>query len=428
MKIQSVLISGFKNLSNVKVKFDSITALVALNNFGKSNFLKGIDYGLDFIKAPSDLKINLMSISDLIPINRNIEGENFKFEIEAITKEKHKEYRIHYGYEFKWKLDEEEEPKIVKEFLKIKLNEKGKKYTQLIKRNVKNALYKSSATGRCSSKIKVDPNELVVNKISAYDELYYIGLIDKVNSMTMYMETDMDTKKFYRPNFLVPKGLENEMIKTEDLSRVIFNLKKNSPGKFELLKDVFFQLFPNIEDIIVKKFSINPKEENQLPDDVPFIFTNTIYVLYVKDKNLTHPVDFSIMSDGAKRVFMILTKLIISRDANISLIAVEEPENCIHPSLFHAYIQIINQLLDGCKIIVTSHSPYIVSYLDPACIHVGLERTAGVAEFFSFKNTGKKQLERDAAYFNMSTGDYLFSMLADSDSEITNYLECEANE
>ena len=46
MKIQAVLIDGFKNLSNVKISFDNITALVALNNFGKSNMLSGIDFGL----------------------------------------------------------------------------------------------------------------------------------------------------------------------------------------------------------------------------------------------------------------------------------------------------------------------------------------------------------------------------------------------
>lgn len=44
MKIQAVLIDGYKNLSNVKISFDNITALVALNNFGKSNVLSGIDF------------------------------------------------------------------------------------------------------------------------------------------------------------------------------------------------------------------------------------------------------------------------------------------------------------------------------------------------------------------------------------------------
>ena len=134
------------------------------------------------------------------------------------------------------------------------------------------------------------------------------------------------------------------------------------------------------------------------------------------------------MSDGSKRVFMILTKIIVSSVSNISLIAIEEPENSVHPGLFQAYIQIISQLLDDCKVIITSHSPYIISYLNPSWIHVGMNRKPGVAEFFAFKKSGQKQLENDAAGFNMSMGDYLFSMLADSESNISDYLECGVDE
>ncbi|MDE7212574.1 MAG: ATP-binding protein, partial [Lachnospiraceae bacterium] len=195
--------------------------------------------------------------------------------------------------------------------------------------------------------------------------------------------------------------------------------------KFELLKDVYFQLFPDIEDVIVKDFKISATGNDPLPDDVPFIFTNFIYVLFVKDKNLENPVDFSIMSDGAKRVFMILTKIIVSKDSNVSLIAIEEPENSVHPGLFKAYIQIISQLLDDCKVIITSHSPYIISYLDMGWIHVGVNRTPGVAEFLPFKKSGQKQLENDAEEFKMSVGDYLFSVLADTESDFGDYLECD---
>ena len=91
------------------------------------------------------------------------------------------------------------------------------------------------------------------------------------------------------------------------------------------------------------------------------------------------------MSDGAKRVFMILARIILANEGNVSLIAIEEPENSVHPSLFQAYIQIISQLLDNCKIIITSHSPYVVSYLEPSWIHVGVNRQPGIAEFFTFK-------------------------------------------
>lgn len=66
MKIQAVLIDGFKNLSDVKITFEIITALVALNNLGKSNVLSGIDFGLTFIKAPIDDKLEMMAFMDFI--------------------------------------------------------------------------------------------------------------------------------------------------------------------------------------------------------------------------------------------------------------------------------------------------------------------------------------------------------------------------
>ena len=429
MKIQAVLIDGFKNLSNVRISFDNITALVALNNFGKSNVLSGIDFGLDFIKASIEDKKDMMSNSNLIPINCNMIGRNYKYEMEVSTDISGEEYIIQYGYEFEWKDNEDKEPRIVSEFLKVKLNKKGQKFTQLINRTADTALYKSSETGRCSSKIKVEEAELIANKLKAFDELYYAQIITKLNGMKIYMENNLDAKSFYQPDPIIRKGFENEMINADNLPRIIYNLKEQNPDKFELLKDVYFQLFPDIEDVIVKQFKINGLTNNEeLTENLPFVFSNNYHVLFVKEKNLANPVNFSIMSDGAKRVFMILTKIIVSSVSNISLIAIEEPENSVHPGLFQAYIQIISQLLDDCKVIITSHSPYIISYLNPSWIHVGVNRQAGVAEFFSVKKSGQKQLENDAAGFDMSIGDYLFSMLADSESNISDYLECDTDE
>ena len=156
--------------------------------------------------------------------------------------------------------------------------------------------------------------------------------------------------------------------------------------------------------------------------------SNAVQLLYVKDKNLLHPIDFSMMSDGAKRVFMILTRIILAGIGKVSLIAIEEPENSVHPSLFRSYIEIISQLLDDCKILITSHSPYVVSYLDPSWIHVGVNRKPGVAEFFSFKKSGQRLIQREAEDFNMSTGDYLFMLLADEKCNWEEYLECDIYE
>ena len=428
MKIQAVVIDGFKNLSNVKIRFDNITALVALNNFGKSNVLSAIDFGIAFIKANGENKRLMMANSNFIPMNTTMLGRNYKYEMEVSAEIDSVDYMVRYGFEFEWKDSIDKNPKIVWESLKVKLNEKGQKYTQLISRTVDNALYRRAETGRCSSKINVEPSELVVNKLMAFDDIYYYGIIKRLNNLKIYMENNLDARPFYQPDPIIRKGLENEMVNADNLPRVIYNLKTQYPDRFELLKDVYTQLFPDIEDVLVKQIPINGSNENNISDEVPFIFSKFIHVLYVKDRNLSNSINFASMSDGAKRVFMILTKIIVSNVSNVSLIAIEEPENSVHPGLFQAYIRIISQLLDDCKVIITSHSPYVVSYLDPAWIHVGIHKTPGVAEFFSFKKSGAKQLQNDAVRFDMGMGDYLFSILSDSDDSLVEYLECDSNE
>ena len=68
MELKSITISGYRNVSNVKLKLDNITSMLSLNNFGKSNVLKGIDFGCRFIqKVPSE-KSFMMLHSSNIPI------------------------------------------------------------------------------------------------------------------------------------------------------------------------------------------------------------------------------------------------------------------------------------------------------------------------------------------------------------------------
>ena len=428
MKIQAVLIDGFKNLSNVKIGFHNITALVSLNNFGKSNVLAAIDFGLAFMKATMENKADMMANSNLIPINSYMVGRNYKFEMEILTELNGVEYRVLYGYEFAWKCEESAEPYIVSEHLKIRPEDKGQKYTQLINRDRQRAFYESSETGRCSSKINVELTELVINKLRAYDEIFYAEIIKKMNGMRFYMENNLDAKSFYQPDPIIRKGLEDMAVDAESLPRVLYQLQEKNPSKFALLKEVYKDLFPNVEDIIVRQYKFNGGDSGILPDDAPFLIANSIHVLFVKDRNLMHPMDFAMMSDGAKRVFMILARIILANEGNVSLIAIEEPENSVHPGLFQAYIQIISQLLDDCKIIITSHSPYIVSYLNPSWIHVGISGHPGIAEFYALKKSGQRLLQQDAADFKMSIGDYLFSMLADDESDWADYLECGIHE
>ena len=49
-------------------------------------------------------------------------------------------------------------------------------------------------------------------------------------------------------------------------------------------------------------------------------------------------------------------------------------------------------------------------------------------DFYTFKKSGQRLLQQDSTDFEMSIGDYLFSMLADEESSWEDYLECDIHE
>jgi hypothetical protein len=59
---------------------------------------------------------------------------------------------------------------------------------------------------------------------------------------------------------------------------------------------------------------------------------------------------------------------------------------------------------------------------------VGINSTPGIADFYTFKKSGQKSLQQEADKFDMSMGDYLFSLLSDSETDWTEYLECDRDE
>ena len=59
---------------------------------------------------------------------------------------------------------------------------------------------------------------------------------------------------------------------------------------------------------------------------------------------------------------------------------------------------------------------------------MGVNRQPGIAEFYTFKKSGQRLLQQDSTDFEMSIGDYLFSMLADEESSWEDYLECDIHE
>ena len=103
-------------------------------------------------------------------------------------------------------------------------------------------------------------------------------------------------------------------------------------------------------------------------------------------------------------------------------------ENTVAGQYFigQSYLSVLSQLANDCLIIVASHSPYIIQYLDTKDIYIGKPNDQGLADFARVDKKKINQLMRDASSESNSLGSYIFELLSGGEDEIAilmNYLE-----
>lgn len=431
MIINKIKIGGFKNIDLVEMSLNNITVLVSQNSYGKSNLMQAIDFGFDFISKTNATKKRMMSWTSNIPFTKHIASKDFEMEVEMTTLNNKTEFNVIYGYRFRWVRDDKKGAKILDEWLKIKANDKNQKYKQYIDRTEDKILYRTSETGRCNVPITAETDELLVNKIKAYDNLFYIDVLKKINSIHAYVERYLDASRLYDPDPIIQTGIEDfEIENNENLPRMIFNLKEQYPDKYDMLIDSFIQLFPQIIDIVVDKIKVKHIGRTKMPKDLPLKATDQVYLMRVVDKYLNQPIRFENLSDGTKRIFLLLTCIILSDINNLTLIGIEEPENSIHPSLLQSFLRVISQLQGNCKVVMASHSPFIVQYMDLDDVIIGKPNNKGIASFLKIRQSMQKTLTSEANDMDISTGNYIFELLNSMDdgvSEVVRYMEKDNN-
>ena len=124
MELLSVYVNGYRNVSDTKVNLSDISSILSLNNYGKSNLLSSIVFGLSFIQHPQKTKQMMMNDVKCIPTLKSYENKYFKFEIECMDFIDDLKVFINYSYEFEWGHPEEKvNGKIIKECLKMKIDD-----------------------------------------------------------------------------------------------------------------------------------------------------------------------------------------------------------------------------------------------------------------------------------------------------------------
>lgn len=154
-----------------------------------------------------DSKRKMMADMSCMPYNINHHPDVFSAELLLAVDFDGLECIVEYHFAFEWRY--EEEYKIVSESLKIK-QDRSKKFTTLINRDESSAQYKASDAARCNSKISVDDYELILNKLQAYEDLYYHSIICKLNNIEIYVDRYLDASSSYQPDPFIRKDF-NEL-------------------------------------------------------------------------------------------------------------------------------------------------------------------------------------------------------------------------
>lgn len=417
MQLEKIKIGGFRNILEETISFKPITALVGLNGYGKSNVIDAIDFGFDFLHCSNQQKSSMMASKSLIPLLRTNAGKDYEFGMVLKLESEGHVYYADYSYSFAWETNQSP-ARIKTELLKVKEDFPRKKYSTYISRNGESAQYKSSSSGRCDKSITIENNALLMNKLLALDDLFFLDIVKQINNVQFFIERHLDASSSFGIEPFVIKGFQElELEGIRSIPRAIFFLKRDYSDKYELLVHAFKQLFPNVIDLNVQEIAINHDHADiKISEDIPFVFTDNVYSMSIIDDRLIQPIRFERLSDGTKRVFLMLTYAIIADIKNLAVIAIEEPENSIHPSLFQSYLDVLTQLVNNCKIVITSHSPYIIQYLDPNSIYIGMINETGETNFKKIAASKIGRLMKDASIYSSSLGDYIFELISSDDA------------
>ena len=140
MIIKEVMICGFKNIQKIKLDLScGISALVSCNSYGKSNVLDGLKFASEFISTKPSEKEHMMDDGTFVPLNKNMDRDNFVFELLAIVCDGR--YEVKYGFTFEW-IKNEGGTRIIEEHLLLR-TVSSKKFKKMFSRIIGNSFLKT---------------------------------------------------------------------------------------------------------------------------------------------------------------------------------------------------------------------------------------------------------------------------------------------
>ena len=398
MIIDSLIIEGFSNIEHIRLDVGEINALIAPNGYGKSNVLSAISFGLMYLNANEETKGQMLR-SRFLPINVSIKEKKFHFEILGRLQRDGRTELVQYGYECQW--TEGVIPGyVLSEWLKIK-TEGEQRYRQMINRqDGYYSMIVPSAMGRCNKPLATTPQQLSLPLIAS-GGLFLSDLAKEICSISIPNLQTLDNPESY---FSIDGSNGIAMLDGMTLSEYIYRMKETDADSFSILSD-------GIKQLIYGVVSFEP-DEITLSDG-----RSKVYDIRIQEEFNSQPTSIRLLSSGSKRMIFLFTLCMAAQKQNIPMIMVEEPENSVHPKLMENLLLTIQAYASNTKILMTSHSPYLMRYMQPEQMYFGLPMHDGLAHFAKVNPSKLKYLYKYAGDMELTFGEFMFDFMLDIEND-----------
>ena len=381
------------------LEIGEINALIAPNGYGKSNVLHAIEFGIRFLTA-EDTERQQMMRSRWLPINMNMQSQNFSFGITGSLEMEGEEFVFAYDYNFVWAKGGDE-GRIISESLKIKRSI-DQRFRQMINRQqTDECLIVPSASGRCNKPFVVSASQLALSAIARSSMMYLYSTAMQVFGIKIPNLETLDNPESY---FSVGGGKGVGMLGGMTLSEYLYQLKQSDDDNYAILKDGLMQLLPNITEFTPEVITLPGGQRK-------------IYDVKIKERFCAQPTTILQLSSGSKRIIFLFTLCIAARKQSIPMIMLEEPENSVHPRMMENLLHTLQSYASDTKILMTSHSPYLMRYLQPSQMYFGLPKNDGLAHFTQIAPSKLKYLYKYAGEMELTIGEFMFDFMLDMESE-----------
>jgi len=135
----------------------------------------------------------------------------------------------------------------------------------------------------------------------------------------------------------------------EGLAACLLRIYLEERDTFEVIEEVVKSLAPHVRRIIPRIETVGGMH---------------YATLLVEEEGLGR-VPLSNVSDGTLRMIALVAALY----GGARVVALEEPENCVHPKLLETLVDAMREA-PAQQVVITTHSPYLLDHVEPEEIHL----------------------------------------------------------